>query len=171
MSQLVTIFGGSGFIGRYIARRMAKQGWRVRVASRRPNEAIFVRTYGAVGQVEPVLCNIRDDASVRAALQGADAVVNCVGILTEDGRNSFDAVQAEGAGRVARLAAEEAISNFVQLSAIGAEEDADSHYASSKALALPFPWPSRSSMRCCLRSRMNWHRPLLTLPFDCRVPG
>jgi NADH dehydrogenase len=134
MSQLVTIFGGSGFIGRYIARRMAKQGWRVRVASRRPNEAMFVRTYGAVGQVEPVLCNIRDDASVRSALQGADAVVNCVGILTEDGRNSFDAVQAEGAGRVARQAADEGISNFVQLSAIGVDEDADSHYASSKAL-------------------------------------
>lgn len=134
MSQLVTIFGGSGFIGRYIARRMAKQGWRVRVASRRPNEAMFVRTYGAVGQVEPVLCNIRDDASVQAALQGADAVVNCVGILTEDGKNSFDAVQAEGAGRVARLAAEEGISNFVQLSAIGADENADSRYASSKAL-------------------------------------
>jgi NADH dehydrogenase len=61
MSQLVTIFGGSGFVGRYIARRMAKQGWRVRVAVRRPNEALFVKSYGAVGQVEPVFCNIRDD--------------------------------------------------------------------------------------------------------------
>ena len=79
MSQLVTIYGGSGFVGRYIARRMAKAGWRVRVAVRRPNEAIFVRPYGVVGQVEPVLCNIRDDNSVRLALQGADAVVNCVG--------------------------------------------------------------------------------------------
>ena len=64
MSKLVTIFGGSGFVGRYIARRMAKEGWRVRVAVRRPNEAIFVRPYGVVGQVEPVFCNIRDDASV-----------------------------------------------------------------------------------------------------------
>ena len=74
MTKLVTIFGGSGFVGRYIARRMAKQGWRVRVAVRRPNEALFVRTYGVVGQVEPVLANIRDDGSVRAAIQGADAV-------------------------------------------------------------------------------------------------
>ena len=61
MSKLVTIYGGSGFVGRYIARRMAKDGWRVRVAVRRPNEAMFVRPYGAVGQVEPVFCNIRDD--------------------------------------------------------------------------------------------------------------
>ena len=81
MSKLVTIYGGSGFVGRYIARRMAKEGWRVRVAVRRPNEAMFVKPYGTVGQVEPILCNIRDDASVAAALQGADAVVNCVGIL------------------------------------------------------------------------------------------
>ena len=78
MAKLVTIFGGSGFVGRYIARRMAKEGWRVRVAVRNPNEAMFVRTYGVVGQVEPVFCNIRDDASVRAVSQGADAVVPSV---------------------------------------------------------------------------------------------
>ena len=75
MSKLVTIFGGSGFVGRYVAQRMAKQGWRVRVAVRRPNEALFVRQYGAVGQVEPVLCNIRDDATVIKAIIGANAVV------------------------------------------------------------------------------------------------
>jgi NAD(P)-dependent dehydrogenase (short-subunit alcohol dehydrogenase family) len=85
MSKLVTIFGGSGFVGRYVARRMAKEGWRVRVAVRRPNEAIFVRPYGTVGQVEPILANIRDDDSVRAAIHGADAVVNCVGILAPKG--------------------------------------------------------------------------------------
>ena len=94
MSKLVTIFGGSGFVGRYIARRMAKEGWRVRVAVRRPNEALFVRPYGVVGQVEPILANLRDDASVRAAIHGADAVINCVGILAESGKNRFDAVQA-----------------------------------------------------------------------------
>ena len=71
MSELVTIYGGSGFVGRYIARRMAKAGWRVRVAVRRPNEAMFVKPYGTVGQVEPILCNIRDDASVAAAMDGA----------------------------------------------------------------------------------------------------
>ncbi|MDZ4095069.1 MAG: complex I NDUFA9 subunit family protein [Paracoccaceae bacterium] len=133
MSKLVTIYGGSGFVGRYIARRMAKQGWRVRVAVRRPNEALFVRPYGAVGQVEPMLCNIRDDASVRAAMQGADAVVNCVGILNAVGKQSFAAVQAEGAARVARIAAELGVARLVHLSAIGADAGSVSDYARSKA--------------------------------------
>jgi NADH dehydrogenase len=133
MSKLVTIYGGSGFIGRYVARRMAKEGWRVRVAVRRPNEAIFVRPYGVVGQVEPVFCNIRDDASVRAVMQGADAVVNCVGVLNEVGKNGFDAVQAEGAGRIARIAAELGVGHLVQLSAIGADAESASAYARSKA--------------------------------------
>jgi len=133
MSNLVTIFGGSGFVGRYIVRRLAKAGWRVRVAVRRPNEAMFVRPYGVVGQVEPVLCNIRDDASVRAVTMGADAVVNCVGILAESGKQRFDAVQAEGAGRIARIAAELGVSRMVQVSAIGADAKSDSGYARSKA--------------------------------------
>ena len=134
MSKLVTIYGGSGFVGRYIARRMAKAGWRVRVAVRRPNEAIFVKPYGVVGQVEPVLCNIRDDASVEKVMAGADAVVNCVGILLEQGKNKFDAVQSEGAARIARLAAKNGISKMVHVSAIGADADSDSDYARSKAL-------------------------------------
>lgn len=133
MSKLVTIYGGSGFVGRYIARRMAKQGWRVRVAVRRPNEALFVKPYGAVGQVEPVACNIRDDASVRAAMKGADAVVNCVGILVRDGKNTFDAVQTEGAGRIARIAAEEGVARLVHISAIGADAAGESQYSRSKA--------------------------------------
>lgn len=133
MTKLVTILGGSGFVGRYVARRMAQAGWRVRVATRRPNETLFVRTYGVVGQVEPVLCNIRDDASVRAAIDGADAVVNCVGILAESGKNSFAAVQAQGAGRVARLAADAGVAHLVQVSAIGADAASDSDYARSKA--------------------------------------
>lgn len=133
MTKLVTIYGGSGFVGRYIARRMAKEGWRVRVAVRRPNEALFVKPYGAVGQVEPFFCNIRDDASVRLAMQGADAVVNCVGILVSEWDNNFDAVQAEGAGRVARIAAETGVKHLVHISAIGADAGSDSAYARSKA--------------------------------------
>ena len=133
MSQLVTIFGGSGFVGRYIARRMAKQGWRVRVATRDPNEAVFVRPYGVVGQVEPVFANIRDDNSVRAAIRGADAVVNCVGTFDATGRNSFDAIQDKGAARVARIAAEEGVARFVHLSAIGADPDSPSEYGRTKA--------------------------------------
>ena len=133
MSKLVTIFGGSGFVGRYIARRMAKAGWRVRVAVRHPNDAMFVKSYGAVGQVEPLACNIRDDASVRGLMRGADAVVNCVGILNRSGRNTFDAVQAEGAGRIARIAAETGVGTLVHLSAIGADAASASAYARSKA--------------------------------------
>ena len=133
MSRLVTIYGGSGFVGRYVARRMAQQGWRVRAAVRRPNEAIFVRPYGVVGQVEPVLCNIRDDQSVASAMHGADAVVNCVGILNEMGKNGFDPVQAEGAERVARIAAEQGIARMAHISAIGADAESDSDYARTKA--------------------------------------
>ncbi len=132
MAKLVTIFGGSGFVGRYIARRMAKEGWRVRVAVRRPNEALFVRPYGVVGQVEPVLANIRDDDSVRAAIHGADVVVNCVGILAERGKNKFNLVQNHGAARVARIAAEEGAARLVHVSAIGADEKSDSLYSESK---------------------------------------
>ncbi len=133
MSKMVTIYGGSGFVGRYIARRMANEGWRVRVAVRRPNEAMFVKPYGVVGQVEPILCNIRDDASVAAAMHGADAVVNCVGVLNELGKNEFDAVQAEGAERIARLAAEQGIARMVHISAIGADANSDSVYSQTKA--------------------------------------
>ncbi len=132
-SPLVTIIGGSGFVGRHIAQRMARRGWRVRVACRRPNEAMNVKTYGTVGQVEPVQCNIRDEASTRAVIQGADAVVNCVGLLSEWGRNTFDACMAEGAGRVARLAAEDGAAQMVHLSAIGANADSNSDYARCKA--------------------------------------
>ena len=133
MAGLVTIFGGSGFVGRHVARRMAQAGWRVRVAVRRPNEAIQVRPFGTPGQVEPIACNIRDDASVAAALRGADAVVNCVGILNAVGRQSFGAVQGEGAGRIARLATAAGVAHLVQISAIGADAASDSAYARSKA--------------------------------------
>lgn len=133
MSELVTILGGSGFVGRYIARRMALAGWRVRVATRRPNEAMFVKLFGTVGQVEPVLCNIRDDTSVAGVLNGAGAVVNCVGILNEVGANSFEAIHVEGAARVARLAAAAGVARLVHISSIGADRESDSTYASSKA--------------------------------------
>ncbi len=136
MSQLpkiVTIFGGSGFVGRYIARRMAKDGWRVRVAVRRPNEANFVRPYGVVGQVEPILANIRNEESVRAALAGSDAVVNCVSVLQESGKQTFEALNDAGAGRVASIAAEEGVGTFVHLSALGADLDSESDSARTKA--------------------------------------
>jgi uncharacterized protein YbjT (DUF2867 family) len=133
MTKLVTIFGGSGFVGRYIARRLAKEGWRIRVAVRNPNEAMFVRPYGSVGQVEPVFCNVRDDASVASVLNGADAVVNCVGVLTEAGKNTFTAVQADGAERIARMAAAAGVARMVHISAIGADAASESEYSRTKA--------------------------------------
>jgi uncharacterized protein YbjT (DUF2867 family) len=132
-APIATVFGGSGFVGRYITQRLARAGWRVRVAVRRPNEAIFVRTYGVVGQVLELQANIRDTPSVRRAVTHSDAVINCVGILAARGRQTFDAVQAEGAARAARISAEEGVRKFVQISAIGADPDSDSEYARTKA--------------------------------------
>jgi len=132
MSNLVTIFGGSGFLGRYIASRMARQGWRVRVAVRRPNEALFTRTYGGVGQVEPVLANIRDEESTRKAIKGAKVVINCVGILLEDRRQKFQSVQVQGAERIARLSSIEGVERLVHISAIGANTNSESISARTK---------------------------------------
>lgn len=131
-AKLVTIYGGSGFLGRQIARILAAQGWRVRVAVRRPNEALAVRTYGVPGQIDPVLCNVRDDLSVRASMTDADAVVNCVGIMVREGKNTFDAIHVEAAGRVARIAAELGPKHFVHISALGADPAAKSDYLASK---------------------------------------
>ena len=116
MSNLVTIFGGSGFIGRYIASKMAKQGWRVRVAVRRPNEALFVRTYGDVGQVEPILANIRDEESVRRAIECADVVINCVGILNEEKNNKFRQIHSDAPEKLAILAKDTGVKKFIHIS-------------------------------------------------------
>lgn len=133
--SIVTVFGGSGFIGRYLARKLAKRGYRVRVAVRRPNEAISLRLAGDVGQVEPIQVNIRDEASTLRAIEGADAVVNLVGILYPTKRQKFDAVQREGAERVARLCASRGISNLVHVSAIGADAESDIPYVRTKGEA------------------------------------
>ncbi len=131
-AKLVTIYGGSGFLGRQIARTMAAEGWRIRVAVRRPNEAGVVRTYGSPGQVEPVPCNVRDDLSVTACMADADAVINCVGIMVREGKNTFDAIHEEAAARIARIAAEQSVKRFVHVSALGANPDSTSSYAASK---------------------------------------
>ena len=132
-NSVITIFGGTGFLGRHIVARLAKRGWRLRIVTRRPNEALHVKTNGVPGQIELVQGNIRDDASVAAALDGADAVINAVGILFESGKQKFAAVQAEGAQRIAQMAAQQGIAHFVQISAIGADENSASLYAQSKA--------------------------------------
>ncbi|MDO5647569.1 complex I NDUFA9 subunit family protein [Paracoccus sp. (in: a-proteobacteria)] len=133
MAKLVTIFGGSGFVGRQVAWMMARDGWRVRIAVRRPDEALFTRTYGAVGQVVPVLCNIRDESSVRAALTGADAAINCVNILTRQGKSTFKNVFEDGAAIIARLSAELGVARLVHISGLGVDPESDSAYVAAKA--------------------------------------
>lgn len=133
VDRVVTVFGGAGFIGRHAVKRMAARGWRVRIATRNPGEALFLKTCGAVGQIVPIFANIRDDASVAAAVDGADAVVNLVGILYESGRQTFDAVHHVAAGRIAKAASAAGAASMVQISAIGASPNARSKYARSKA--------------------------------------
>ena len=132
-NQLVTVFGGSGFIGRYVVQKLAQQGARVRVAIRRPDEGLFLKPMGAVGQIDIVQANIRMPRSVQQAVQGADAVINCVGILFERGAQKFPAVQARGAEVIALCAREAGVKKMVHVSAIGADADSGSDYAKSKA--------------------------------------
>ena len=108
-----TVFGGSGFVGRYTVGELARRGYRVRVAVRRPDRALFLKPMGDVGQITPMAANIRDDASVADAVEGADAVINLVGVLYEAGQQRFHAVHAEGAGRIARAAAAAGVERMV----------------------------------------------------------
>ncbi|MGB0631729.1 MAG: complex I NDUFA9 subunit family protein [Alphaproteobacteria bacterium] len=132
--NVVTVFGASGFIGRYVVREIAKTGARVRAAVRRPERAGFLKPMGDVGQVVPMAANIRNDASVEAAVDGADTVINLVGILQTNGAQNFVNLQADGAVRVAAAAKAAGAGSFVQISAIGADPDSDSEYASTKGI-------------------------------------
>ena len=129
---LVTVFGGSGFLGRHVVRALAREGYRIRPAVRRPDLAGHLQPLGRVGQIHAVQANLRYPESVEAAVRGADAVVNLVGILFERGKQSFDAVQGEGAATVARAAAA-ADARMVHVSALGADPDSPALYGRSKA--------------------------------------
>ena len=130
--KFVTVFGGSGFLGRHVVRALAKRGYRIRVAVRRPDLAFFLQPLGAVGQIQLVQANLRYPDSVKRAVDRADAVVNCVGILNESARQRFSWVQAEGARRVAEATG--AGLPLVQVSAIGADANSESAYARTKGL-------------------------------------
>ena len=129
---LVTVFGGSGFLGRHVVRALAREGYRVRPAVRRPDLAGHLQPLGRVGQIHAVQANLRYPESVEAAVRDADVVVNLVGILFERGKQGFDAVQAEGAACVARAAAAVG-ARVVHVSALGADKDSPALYARSKA--------------------------------------
>lgn len=132
-SSLVTVFGGSGFVGTQVVRALARADHRVRVAVRNPNLAFELPTQGRVGQIQRVACDVTDDAQVAAALDGADAAINLVGILHETPWRRFEAVHAEAAARIAQACARRGIERLVQMSALGADPDSASAYARSKA--------------------------------------
>ncbi len=129
---MVTVFGGSGFVGRHVVRALARDGWRIKVASRRPDLAFHLQPLGKVGQIMAVQANLRFPASVAAAVQGSEAVVNLAGILAPRGRQSFEGVHVFGARAVAQAARAAGVARLVHMSAIGADLAAASLYASSK---------------------------------------
>jgi len=131
-NRLAVVFGGSGFIGRHIVRELARQGWRVRVAVRRPDLANFLQPLGGVGQILAVQANLRYPASVEAALAGADAVVNATGIQRPTGRQNFEAVHVFGPREIARAAAKAGIPILVHVSGIGADAQSANAYIASK---------------------------------------
>jgi uncharacterized protein YbjT (DUF2867 family) len=133
MKGLVTVFGGSGFVGSQIVRALAKSGWRIRVAVRRPHLAHNLRMLGDVGQIEIVQANIRMPASVARALEGAEACVNCVAVLYEAGRQKFQSLHVMGARNIAEAARANGIEASVHISALGASPQAHSRYGRSKA--------------------------------------
>ena len=130
---VITIFGGSGFVGRHVVRRLAKQGWLVRVAVRDPERAKFLRPLGDVGQVTPLAVPLQNAEAVKAAVAGADAVINLVGLLYERGAQNFRAVHVNGAQAIAQAAAAAGVKALVHVSAIGVDTEAEADYARSKA--------------------------------------
>ncbi|WP_293383079.1 complex I NDUFA9 subunit family protein [Phenylobacterium sp.] len=133
MQNLVTVFGGSGFIGAQAVRQLAKAGWRIRVAVRNPGAAYAMRLHGDVGQIDIVQANVRNEASLRRALSGATAAVNLVAVAYETGRQGFQALHVMGAKNVATAARAEGVSRLVQMSALGADALSGSKYARTKA--------------------------------------
>ena len=134
MADVVTVFGGSGFIGRYVVWRLARMGKTVRVAVRDTEAALFLKPSGGIGQIVPLHASITDDAGVKRAVAGADWVVNLVGILAETRAASFQAIHTDGASRVARASAAAGVKRLVQISSLGADAHSDSRYSASKAL-------------------------------------
>ncbi|MGI9481670.1 MAG: complex I NDUFA9 subunit family protein [Hyphomicrobiales bacterium] len=131
--KLVTIIGGSGFVGRHIVRALAGQGYRIRCACRRPDLAGHLQPLGNVGQIQPVQANVRYPESVEAVCAGSDAVINCVGILAPSGQQTFSSVQAHGAEVCARAAKAASAKTYIQVSAIGADDESEAAYARTKA--------------------------------------
>lgn len=142
--KIATVFGGTGFIGRHIVKRLAAEDYVIKVATRIPERAYFLKPCGSVGQVVPFRCDYNDMASLREAIEGADVVVNCVGILFQKGENKFRRLHAELPGQIAEACARERVGRLIHISALGADK-ATSKYAASKlegerAVLANCPW-------------------------------
>ncbi len=143
-ARIVTVFGGSGFIGRHLVGRLAKQGWVIRVAVRHPSQANFLKPMGDVAQITPIRAPLQEQIAVEAAVDGAEAVINLVGILYERGRQKFSTIHAHGAQAVAEAAQAVGAGSLVQISSIGADIHGEAEYARSKgageaAVKIAFP--------------------------------
>ncbi len=132
-TEMVTVFGGSGFLGRHVVQALAHQGYRIRVAVRRPHIAAHLGPLGDVGQIQVMQANIRHEASIARALEDADMAVNLVGVLYETGRQKFEGVHVQGPMHIARAVRDMGVSQFIHVSALGADLQSPSHYALSKA--------------------------------------
>ena len=130
---LITVFGGSGFVGSQVVQDLARRGWRIRVAVRRPDKAYKLQTSGHVGQIQAVRCDAADPAQVEAALQGADAAINLIGVLYEAGSRTFEAMHVDAARAIAEGCAAARVGRLVHVSAIGANPEGPSNYAVTKA--------------------------------------
>jgi uncharacterized protein YbjT (DUF2867 family) len=133
-NRLATVFGGSGFLGRYIVRALVHQGWRIRVAVRRPDLAAFLQPIGGVGQIQPVQANLRFPDSIAAAIEGASAVANATGVKAESGAQTYKAVHVDGALALAQAASAARVSSYVHISGIGSDPNSASPYVASKGL-------------------------------------
>ena len=133
-NRLATVFGGSGFLGRYIVKALIHQGWRVRVAVRRPDLAAFLQPIGGVGQIQAVQANLRFPDSITAAIEGSSAVVNATGVAAETGAQTYTAVHVEGALALAKAALAARVLSYVHISGIGADPTSASPYVASKGL-------------------------------------
>lgn len=131
-ARQITVFGGSGFLGRYVVRALAKKGWRIKVATRHPNKAFFLRPLGQVGQIGFFKCDVTDKEQVENALAGSQAAVNLTGILYQRGQ-TFQDVHVDGPAAIAEAAARMGVRSLVHVSAIGADPESASHYAQTKA--------------------------------------
>ena len=132
---LVTVFGGSGFVGSQVVHALARRGWRIRIACRRPDRAYKLQTSGSVGQIQAIRCDVTDAAQVAEAVRGADAVINLVGILYESGARTFEALHVGASRKIAEACAAAGVDRLVQISALGANPESASDYAHTKAEA------------------------------------